>query len=292
MSTLKRTKTIHSLIKNVEGIEFLKSVAVKSVDLVLTDPPYLTSRKTGMDALAKSVAAGEGGKNDEQWCVYKAGKSEAEWHELIVKHGGADAMVAFETNYKKYGNIYGKKYAVHTDYGDWDRDFTLEQLDGFVKEYYRVLRDGGVAIVFFDTWKLETLKNMMVAAGFKQIRLIVWEKTNPQPLNSSRNLLTNALETAVLGVKKGKPTFNSKYDTGVMRYPIAGGKNRFHATQKNLDLFKELVRKFSNEGDLVLDTFLGSGTTAVAAKALKRSFIGCEMSKEYYDKLVARVNAI
>ena len=52
-------------------------------------------------------------------------------------------------------------------------------------------------------------------------------------------------------------------------------------------MFEELIEKHSNENDIVLDTFLGSGTTALAAKNKKRKFIGSEISKEYYDKITS-----
>jgi len=124
---------------------------------------------------------------------------------------------------------------------------------------------------------------------FKQIRIIEWEKTNPQPRNSKINYLTNAKEFAMLAVKVGKPTFNSSYDKGTYKYPFPGGKSRWHATQKSLPLFEELIRKHSNEGDTVLDTFLGSGTTAIACKNTKRHFKGCEASEEYYDKMMKTI---
>ena len=125
---------------------------------------------------------------------------------------------------------------------------------------------------------------------FKQIRFIEWIKTNPQPLNSSKNYLTNCREIALLGVKGGKPTFNSKYDNAIYHFPLQGGKNRFHPTQKSLKLFEELVKKHSNEGDTVLDTFLGSGTTAVACKNTNRKCIGAELEKKYYDKIMKLIN--
>ena len=73
---------------------------------------------------------------------------------------------------------------------------------------------------------------------FKQIRFIEWIKTNPVPLNQSVNYLTNSREIALLGVKGGKPTFNSKYDKGIYEYPIQSGKTRFHPTQKILSCLK------------------------------------------------------
>ena len=168
--------------------------------------------------------------------------------------------------------------------------FTLEQLELFVKHFYRVLKPGGTCIVFFDLWKITPLKQQLESAKFKQIRFIEWLKTNPQPINSKVNYLTNCREIALLGIKKSKPTFNSSYDKGVYEYPIQGGKDRFHPTQKNTKMFEDLILKHSNEGDVVLDCFLGSGTTAVAAKNTKRDFIGCELDKEYFDKLMLRLN--
>ena len=73
---------------------------------------------------------------------------------------------------------------------------------------------------------------------------------------------------------------------GIYQFPLQGGKNRFHPTQKSLLLFEELIKKHSNENDIVLDTFLGSGTTAIASKNTNRIYKGCEISKEYYDKIL------
>ena len=184
-------------------------------------------------------------------------------------------------NYMRYGTIYGRKYCVRTDYGDWDSDFTTDQLDVIIGQYYKKLRKGGTIIIFFDLWKISQLKELLGEHKFKQIRLIEWIKTNPQPINSSVNYFTNCREMALLGVKGSKPTFNSKYDNGVYTYPIQGGESRIHPTQKSLPLFQELKRKHCNEGDTVLDTFLGGGTTLFAATNTKRKFIGCEISKEY-----------
>ena len=153
----------------------------------------------------------------------------------------------------------------------------------------RVLKKSGTIICFYDVWKLSDLKEYFEKAKFKQLRLLIWEKTNPVPINSKVNYLTNSREIAVSGVKGGKPTFHSEYDNGIYRFPICHEKGRFHPTQKPLELIKALIEKHSNEGDLVLDCFSGSGTTAVACIETKRNFVGCEIYKEYYDKSIARI---
>ena len=139
--------------------------------------------------------------------------------------------------------------------------------------------------MFFDIWKISYLKELLEKYKFKQVRFIEWIKTNPQPRNSKVNYLTNCREIALLAVKDGGPTFNSSYDNGKYEFPFPGGKGRWHPTQKSADLFEALIEKHSNETDVILDTFLGSGTTAIAAKKLNRKFWGCEVSKEYFDKL-------
>ncbi len=267
-------------IQCTDGLTFLSSIDNDSVDLILTDPPYIISRPSGMNSLYNQVKENEANniefvKTEEDWIQYKEDKK-------IESDDNKD-------NYIKYGSIYGKKYSVKTDYGDWDKDFTMEVLEKFIAEYYKKLKKGGTVIIFFDIWKLSALKDLLEKYKFKQIRFIEWIKTNPQPLNSKTNYLTNCREIALVAVKGAKPTFHSSYDKGIYEFPLQGGKNRFHPTQKSLALFEALINKHSNENDVVVDTFLGSGTTALACKNTKRQFKGCEVSQEYYEKIMKLV---
>lgn len=264
-------------IKNVDGLHYLSTIPDDSVDLILTDPPYIISKETGMNTHYNKVKT-----NEENHIEFV--KTEKEWNKYKTDNNIQDDTK--KENYMKYGTIYGKKYCVKTDYGEWDSEFTIELLETFIGEYYKKLKKGGTIIIFFDLWKVSYLKEVMEKHKFKQIRFIEWIKTNPQPLNSSVNYLTNCREIALLGIKGTKPTFNSKYDNGIYMFPLQGGKNRFHPTQKSLGLFEELIKKHSDENDVVLDTFLGGGTTALACKNTKRKFKGCEISKEYFDKVI------
>lgn len=281
-------------ISHSEGQEFLKGVADNSVDLILTDPPYIISQETGMNRHYQTVQ-----QNQEKGITYV--KTPEEWlHYKKTLDKPKDQLEAdcgpgwSRENYLRYGTILGKKYCKETDYGDWDRDFTLAELDAFIGQYYKKLRKGGTLIIWFDIWKLSELKGLLEGHRFKQIRFIEWLKTNPQPINSKINYLTNCREVALLAVKGGKPTFHSSYDNALYQAPMAGGKDRFHPTQKNKNLFVELVQKHSNEGDLVMDTFLGGGTTALACLETKRRFIGCDANQTYIEKvkeIVARETA-
>lgn len=197
--------------------------------------------------------------------------------------------VSRETNFakceKKGTDV--DRFRMSMDFGEWDYNFT--NLKDVIRESYRVLKPGGTLICFYDVWKITTLKSYFDSAKFKQLRLIEWVKTNPVPVNSKINYLTNAREIALTGVKGGKPTFHSEYDTGIYHYPICHSKDRFHPTQKPLKLIEDLITKHSNEDDLVLDCFSGSGTTAIGCINLKRKFIGCELSKEFYEKSITRI---
>jgi len=181
-----------------------------------------------------------------------------------------------------------ERFKMSYEFGEWDERST--NLAPFVSEFYRILRPSGTMIMFYDLWKLTNLAEIMEKSKFKQLRFLEWVKTNPVPINSKINYLTNSREIALSGVKKSKPTFNSQYDNGIYRYPIYHAKDRFHPTQKSLPLFEELIQKHSNEGDLVLDCFAGSATTAIAARNTNRKFIGCEMNEEFYNKSIERIN--
>lgn len=194
------------------------------------------------------------------------------------------------TGFQSCGEKGVERFSVSMDFGSWDKNFT--GMDEVVRQCHRVLRKGGTFICFYDLWKLTTLKDHMDEANFKQVRFIEWIKTNPVPINSKTNYLTNAREIAVVGVKGGKPTFNGQYDNGIYRHPICHEKGRFHPTQKPLALIEELIKKHSKPGDRVLDCFSGSGTTAHACIQSDRNFLGCELDTTYYRKSVARLEGV
>lgn len=278
-------------IKNQVGLDYLKTIDDNSIDLILTDPPYIISHETGMNKHYNKVKENEQNnkefeKTEEEWEEYKKTLDKPQ-DELDNDKGPGWS----KDNYLKYGTILGKKYCNKTDYGEWDKDFTMEELDSILEQYYKKLKQGGTIIIWFDLWKITTLKELLEKHKFKQIRFIEWIKTNPQPINSKINYLTNSREIALLGVKGSNPTFNSSYDNGIYNYPMASGKNKFHPTQKNLELFEALIEKHSNPNDTVLDTFLGGGTTAIACHNKNRKFKGCEINKEYVDKVIEIISS-
>ena len=250
-----------SSFTNSTDLVLLRSIEKDSVDLVLTDPPYLISRKSGMQS-HKERKPGDKGYNQVSKRIENGKEIEVD---------------------------YGRYFATATDFGQWDKDYTIDDLQLAIDEFYRILRPGGSCIIFFDLWKIETLSKLL--SKFSKHRLIEWLKTNPVPINQRATYLSNAREIAISCVKGGKATFNSKYDKGVYEYPIYSGKDRFHPTQKSLPLFEELIKKHSNEGDIIVDPYGGSGTTYVASTNTNRICLSCEPDEEYFEKAERRINA-
>jgi len=198
--------------------------------------------------------------------------------------------ISRSSNFKK--NSDNKKFNnISIDFGDWDQNEI--DLDKLFFEFKRILKKGGTLIIFYDIWKSQNIKYFADLHGFKQPRVCQWVKTNPVPINSKKNYLSNAIEFFFTFVKGGKSTFNSSYDKGLYNYPICHGKERTeHPTQKPLGLIKSLIEKHSNVGDLVLDPFGGSGTTAIASIELSRDFILFEKDQLYFELSKNRIEQI
>ena len=114
----------------------------------------------------------------------------------------------------------------------------------------------------------------------------VWVKSNPPVLNGKVTWLSG-IENIMFGKKPGA-TFNEHCKPLVLTYP--SGSSKVHPTEKPLALIKKLILASSNEGDSVLDPFLGSGTTAIAAHQLQRHCIGIELNDEWYELAKGRVD--
>ena len=116
-------------------------------------------------------------------------------------------------------------------------------------------------------------------------RLCIWEKTNPSPINCQYHWMSS-IECCIYAKKK-KATFNEHYKSCVWRNPV--GRSKIHPTEKPLKLFKYLIETSTNEGDLVLDCCMGSGTTGVACANTNRKFIGIELDNNYFDIASKRI---
>lgn len=117
--------------------------------------------------------------------------------------------------------------------------------------------------------------------------IIIWEKTNPMP--ASGNNITNAVEYfIVLGNNSLKS--NTTYTKNHISTSVNSQMDKIHKAVMKQEVSDWFIEKFTNENDLVLDPFMGLGTTGISCKKMNRDFIGIELDKNYYDIAEKRIN--
>jgi len=169
----------------------------------------------------------------------------------------------------------------------WKDDFS------WLQEIPRVLKVGGQWFSFSNNDGLSFLILAAKEVGLKPLRRLTWVKTNPRP-SIPRRIFRNDTESCMWGTTGGAPTYFGATDQrdalSVDHLPICGGKERTsHPTQKPLKLMMRYVRIGCPTGGVILDPFMGSGTTGVACVQTGRSFIGIELNKEYFDLAKQRI---
>lgn len=172
------------------------------------------------------------------------------------------------------------------DFGEWDRgDFDLLS---WIPKYLRILNKDGSIIIFCSYRYISHIIDILENNGVLVKDIIVWQKSNPMPRNISRRYVQD-MEFAIWGVKKGaKWVFNKSedkpYERSIFYSPLVSGKEKLgHPTQKSLKIMKEIIEIHTNENQIILDPFMGSGTTGKAAIDMGRKFIGIEKEREYFE---------
>lgn len=161
-------------------------------------------------------------------------------------------------------------------------DFNID-MDELLREIYRVTE--GQIIIFCGKEQFSEIYKFF-ADKKGTTRSIIWQKTNPSPMNGQYVYLSG-VEHAVWFKPRGRKVFNAHCKNTVFTY--SNGSRKIHPTQKNLDLFKELIIDNSSEGEIVFDPFMGSGTTAVAAIDTGRNYLGFELDVEYHKLSEQRI---
>ena len=196
---------------------------------------------------------------------------------------------------------------------DWDKFSSFESYDKFTKDWVeqaqRILSKNGAIWVIGSYHNIFRVGKIMQDLGFWILNDVVCIKSNPMP-NFKGTRFNNAHETLIWASKNqsSKPTFHYKSmkianDDKQMRsdwyIPICSGAERIkvngvkaHSTQKPEALLRRVIVSTTNEGDVILDPFMGSGTTGAVAKKLGRNFIGIEKDKDYVKIATDRIQGI
>ncbi len=250
------TPKIYAKIYHGNCLDILPKIPSETIDLIFADPPYNMSKKHGLG-----------------WKYSKHITMEAEW-DMFSKDG-----------YFKFNK-------------EW------------IKEALRVLKHGG------SLWICGSFHNIyqvgFILQHIEDIKInnsIVWFKPNAQP-NITCRMFTESTEHLIWASKNGKGkkwTFNytdtknliedpwsprGKQTRNVWSIPLTPKKEKWagqHPTQKPEELLRRIILACTKPGDLVLDPFVGSGTTSVVAKRLGRNSIGIEKEKKYLDLIKKRM---
>ena len=165
-------------------------------------------------------------------------------------------------------------------------DIETFNLQEFLIEVYRVTK--GTIVVFCGQHQFSEIKNFFQEKQDKNkgtVRQLVWRKTNPSPMNG-KHIYLSGIENAVWFKKRGG-VFNANCKNTVFDYPC--GRSKLHPTEKNHDLLKELIFDNSNEGDIVFDPCMGSGSHGLVAVENNRRFIGIELDEGYFNIAKKRI---
>lgn len=198
----------------------------------------------------------------------------------------------------------GKMVSVNK--GKWDEKISIKEKHQFNKKWIKacknVLKDDGTIWISGTMHNIYSIGVALEEEGFKIINNITWKKLNPPP-NISCRAFVHSTET-VLWAKKDISKAKHKFNYDVMKKlnnnkqmkdvwetsltKPSEKKCGKHPTQKPIELLEKIILASTDENDLILDPFNGSGTTGIVANRLKRKYIGIEKKKEYLDLTIKR----
>ncbi len=168
-----------------------------------------------------------------------------------------------------------------------DRDEQL--ISNSVLEFNRILKNNSALYVFCNSNKIDIFKNI-IQQYFTIKNIIVWIKNN----HTAGDLVAQYGKRYefIIYANKGRRKINGIRIDDVWNFDKVVGKEQIHQNQKPIALLEQIITKSTDEGDIILDAFVGSGTTLVAAKKLNRKSIGIEINKDYCDICIDRLKNI
>lgn len=239
-------------IRNCDAYDGLRELPDNSVDMVIADPPYNISQDS-----------------------------------LSIKRNNLRSP-----SFKRAADV-------KLDFGEWDK-WTEEQFYEFTEKWFkecvRVLKPKGWFFSFFSKERIgyfcDPRNGLFLQNGINVKTIITWHKTNPVTSFRKMNYLSST-EFIVVGSKGESKIPNFLLQKDMHNFYETPNSSIYgetdHPTEKPVSLVKWLIITATNEGDLVLDPFMGSGTTAVAARSVGRNFIGFEIDENYCKMAKKRI---
>lgn len=175
---------------------------------------------------------------------------------------------------------------------DWQR-----LMSDFLKESRRVLRRGGCLVSFMSVLNVGRFVEIANDAGLYYKTTGTWHKQNPMPRNMNLHYINSTESWCYFtsGAKTGTFNNDGRALHDFVETPVTPRSERSfgkHPTQKPVSLMEKFVKELSNQGDVVLDPFMGSGTTGIAALRNGRKFVGMENCREYFEIAKMRIDEV
>lgn len=171
------------------------------------------------------------------------------------------------------------------------------QMDELFSKLGRVIKVGGSVIMFMSIINVGTIIRIAEKHGFYYKTTGIWHKQNPMPRNMNLHFINSNECWIYFTYKSRTGTFNNNgkaihdfFETSLT--PVTEKKYGKHPTQKPVKLLEKFVTLLSNENDVVLDPFCGSGSSGVAAVKNKRKFIGIDTNEQYCKISIKRIKEI
>lgn len=193
----------------------------------------------------------------------------------VTSRGGTGTMSGYWTSQiAKSGKIFKKN------------DIDIAE---YLPEFYRILKADAHCYIMCNNVNLPHFFDVISKSKFNFVKLLVWDKRSSI---CGRYYMGQVEHIFFLRKGKDKPV-NDCGISDLLTVPLQRDKDKngqnIHDSQKPVSLFEILIRQSTEEGDLVFDPFMGSGTTAIAARNTNRYFCGCEIDEDYYDKIQRRL---
>lgn len=232
----------------------MKKIPDCSIDLCITDPPYIINKTTG-STTSTSMS--------EKW-------------QGMLKAG--DKTVNIENKIK---------------FKDW------------LPELYRIMKYQSHFYVFVNDKNVQDMLNDATKVGFKLHNILVWKKNNKTPnkyymkdcefiiffRKGKSFYINNKSDSQYQEIDYGKYDYDGEelWEEQVLKINNINGREKLHPTQKPVKLLEKLILNSSQPNQIVLDPFMGSGSTAIACINTNRKYIGFEIDKKYYDISLKRI---
>lgn len=195
-------------------------------------------------------------------------------------------------NNKNHYKEFSTKYNNYSDDLSMDDYFNFQK--SFLEKCFKIS-----SLIFYNiqmiTGNKMALFNLLGSFSDKIKEIIIWDKVTAQ-LAMAEKMLNSQFEFIVIFDNKkpyNRQFDNANFERGTLSnvWKIKRERNKNHKASFPLELVNKILQNFTNDGDTILDPFMGSGTTGVACKNLNRNFIGIELDKKYFDIAKQRIES-